>query len=79
MNCRTCQYLGRHCGGLEGNPGDELPSIDPMSLSPRELLSIACAIARLGTLFCDLGKVGPSAAVARSDIDEPYIWDTKEE
>ena len=74
MNCADCQYLGRNCGGVEGDPG--LPTIDPLSLSSRQLIEIACTLARVGTVLCDLGgKATPFHQLG----DPPYIWDIKED
>lgn len=46
------------------------------ALTAGEMVSIACTIARLSSVLCDLGGVAGSA---RADlIDQPYIWDIKE-
>ncbi len=76
MNCAGCQYLGRNCGGSEGDP--RVPTVDPLSLSSQQLLEIACTIARIGTVICDLGRVSPLRS-QRPEMDEPYIWDIKED
>ena len=71
-DCASCRYLGRNCGGPEGS---QLHTLDPGSLTSRQLVDLACALARVGTLICDLGGVGHVAATAQ---DEPYIWDIEE-
>jgi len=75
MNCGDCQYLGRNCGGVEGDPGAN--TVDPLSLSSRQLLELACTVARIGTVICDVAGMGadPDRALA----EEPYIWDIKED
>ena len=78
MNCVGCQFLGTNCGGIEGNPGSH--TVDPLSLSSRQLFELACAVARIGTVICDLGRAGPDA-LQHSLVgdDMPYIWDIIEE
>ena len=75
MNCTGCQYLGRSCGGGEGDP--VMHTVDPMSLSSHQLIELACAVARIGNVICALGGVGQGARFGPS-VDEPYIWDIKE-
>jgi hypothetical protein len=51
-------------------------SVDPLSLSSQQLIQLACTVARIGTVICDLGKV---SALVHEIADPPYIWDTKED
>lgn len=48
------------------------------AMSKEQLLQLACAIARVGALICDVGKVGTEKRYGLLD-EEPYIWDIKEE
>lgn len=78
MTCGGCQYLGRNCGGIEGDPGAH--TVDPLSLSSRQLLEIACTLARVGTVICDVAGVqGSRIDSSSSPEDPPYIWDIKED
>ena len=77
VSCGGCRYLGRNCGGVEGDPGTH--TVDPLSLSSRQLLELACTVARISTVICDVAGV-QGAAIAASDIsDKPYIWDIEED
>jgi len=60
-------YLARSRGGPEGNQA----YADPMSLTTKQLVDLACSLARIGTVLCDLGGMHQAQAQA----DEPYIWD----
>lgn len=77
MNCGGCQYLGRNCGGIEGDPGAH--TVDPLSLSSRQLLELACSLARVGTVICDVAGMGAPDQDDRQLTEEPYIWDIKED
>ena len=54
-----------------------LPS-DLAGLSREQLIQLACTLARLGAVICDVGKVGAEQRYGLLD-EEPYIWDLKEE
>ena len=47
-------------------------------LSREELLRLACTLARLGAVLCDVGKVGSEQRYGIVD-EHPYIWDLKED
>lgn len=49
----------------------------PLGLSKREIVELACAIARGAAIICDIGKVGREERYGLVDED-PYIWDIKE-
>lgn len=72
VGCASCRFAGQ-CG-QKGNPGP-----DPMALTSQQLVALACALARVGAVICDVGHVGASA-FGRPDLDrQPYIWDIKED
>jgi len=73
-DCASCRYLGRNCGGPEGV---DLHTVDPMSLTSKQLTDLACTLARVGTLICDLAGLGHQAS-AGADAEPPYIWDIEE-
>ena len=68
--CSKCGLAGL-CTRSQGDPG-----VSPYSLTSKELLTLACALARVGSVVCDLGQVG--SAVPRGKSEEPYIWELKE-
>lgn len=76
MTCPGCRFLGQNCGGLEGLP--PVPTVDPMSLSSKQLVDLACALARVGTLICDIGQPMKGSLSAGAG-ETPYIWDIKED
>lgn len=51
--------------------------LDPMALTSAELVELACMLARVGSVICDLG--GKAAPGATADVDQPYIWDLPED
>ena len=51
---------------------------DESGLSKREIIELACAIARGAAVICDIGKVGREERYGILDED-PYIWDLKED
>lgn len=67
MTCPRCDAVKRDLAG-QVNP-------DPLSLSSKDLVALACAVARLGSVICDLGVQGGSTTQAD---EEPYIWDIEE-
>jgi len=77
MTCVGCQYLGSNCGGVEGDPGTH--TVDPLSLSSRQLVELACTLARIGTVICDVAGAGAPIGATAKLLDEPYIWDVKED
>lgn len=51
-------------------------NVDPLSLSSKDLVALACAVARVGALLCDVGQ---RATPFHQLGDPPYIWDIKED
>ena len=66
-------------------PGPAGPN--PLDMSSKELLALACTIARVASVLCDVGQVGATGrwpdpdphARGIAQEDEPYIWDLPEE
>ena len=78
MDCRSCSlYSGDPAGtaalmqALKGQPIEGM-----QRLTTQEILQVACALARVGSLLCDIGDVG--AAPGARAVDQPYIWDTED-
>ena len=67
-------------GGIVGGNNRAMPdlSADPLKLTSAQLIQLACAIARVGAIICDVGKVGSEQRYGLLD-EEPYIWDLKED
>lgn len=83
MNCSAC--VNRNSCGARAASGD--PAAVSAAITGEQIVQIACAAARVGSLLCDIGGVGLAQerghprvdpAVARLLLlpdDEPYIWD----
>lgn len=70
--------------GLDGNPLD---------MSSAQLVQLACGLARVASVLCDVGGVGSDQAsglprvgpagvhgwLTPASLDQPYIWDCPEE
>ncbi len=70
MDCASCPSRSS-CG----DPGYASGVPDPR-LSGKQLVSLACTIARVASVVCDVGGVKASREL--SPEEQPYIWDLEE-
>lgn len=71
MTCPGCDAVKRDLAGQV--------NVNPLSLSSEDLVALACALARIGTVICDVAGTSGSAGPDPKMTEEPYIWDIKED